>query len=292
MTIAACYLSPEGVVLGVDSTSTIRRNVEDKEEYHHFNYGQKLFEVGQNGSLAIANWGLASLGQLNNQTSYRTLIARFSDSISSQRPQSVIDAAWHWNTLFWGEYCSAFAELRVRAQELYSKGDSRSHEESEELRQIWQISTGGFCIGGVCRRDRQPEAYEIQFRPEWTSPAPPTPLMMGQPRFWAWSNMMERVLYGCDERFLNAIINSGKWSGTQDELIDLIRQQSLRPPLTLPIREAVDWVYSAIYTTIKAIKFSKFDPVCGGPVEIAVITTDRQFRWIKHKEFDSAITNL
>lgn len=45
----------------------------------------------------------------------------------------------------------------------------------------------------------------------------------------------------------------------------------------------------SIYTTIKAMKFSHMAPVCGGPVEVAVITTDRRFRWVRHKGFDAAI---
>jgi len=251
-----------------------------------------LFEIGENSSLAIANWGLASLGHPGAQLSFRTLVARLGDDIARTKPQSVIDVAWRWNTLFWSEYCSAFAPQRTRAQELQAKGTSRSDDESKELNQINFQSSGGFCIGGVCRPDRQPEAYEIQFRPDWTAPGTPAPIAMGAPRFWAWSNMMERVLYGCDEQFLNAIYNSGKWGGTQEELIDLVMKQSLRPPLVLPIREAVDWVYSSIYITIKAIKFSKFDPVCGGPIEVGVITTDRQFRWVKHKEFEAALTHF
>jgi len=37
------------------------------------------------------------------------------------------------------------------------------------------------------------------------------------------------------------------------------------------------------------MEFSHTAPVCGGPVEIAVITTDRSFRWVHHKRFDAAI---
>jgi F420-0:gamma-glutamyl ligase len=40
---------------------------------------------------------------------------------------------------------------------------------------------------------------------------------------------------------------------------------------------------------IKTMKFSHMAPVCGGPVEIAVVTTDRKFRWVRHKQSDAAI---
>jgi hypothetical protein len=58
----------------------------------------------------------------------------------------------------------------------------------------------------------------------------------------------------------------------------------------LPIRDAIDFVYTCIYSTIKALKFSSLQQICGGPIEIAIITTDRPFRWVRHKAFDAAIS--
>jgi 20S proteasome alpha/beta subunit len=45
VTIAVCYISPEGVVLGADSTTTYAPHI-------HFNNSQKLFEIGENRRLA------------------------------------------------------------------------------------------------------------------------------------------------------------------------------------------------------------------------------------------------
>jgi hypothetical protein len=56
MTIAACYLSTEGVVFGADSTSTFPSMFGVPR---HYNHGQKILEVGSRGStLGIAMWGL------------------------------------------------------------------------------------------------------------------------------------------------------------------------------------------------------------------------------------------
>jgi hypothetical protein len=58
----------------------------------------------------------------------------------------------------------------------------------------------------------------------------------------------------------------------------------------LPIREAIDFVHACVSSTIKAMKFStSLAQICGGPIEIAVITTDRRFRWVRHKDWDVAI---
>ena len=57
------------------------------------------------------------------------------------------------------------------------------------------------------------------------------------------------------------------------------------------MRDAIDYVHSAIYCTIKAVKFSTMAQVCGGPIEIAVITSDRLFRWVRHKPWHAAIVD-
>jgi hypothetical protein len=76
----------------------------------------------------------------------------------------------------------------------------------------------------------------------------------------------------------NAILQSGKWNGTPNELAAPVMPHCLAQRLDLPIREPIDWVYTSIYTTNQAMKFSHLAPVCGSLVEVAVITTDRAFR--------------
>jgi len=56
MTIAACYVSPEGIVLGADSTASFNFGA-----MHYYNHNQKLFELGDGSTLGIVTWGLGSL---------------------------------------------------------------------------------------------------------------------------------------------------------------------------------------------------------------------------------------
>jgi hypothetical protein len=39
----------------------------------------------------------------------------------------------------------------------------------------------------------------------------------------------------------------------------------------------------------KAFKVSNLSQICGGPIELAVIRTDRRFTWVRHKEWDAAL---
>lgn len=287
MTIAACYLSAEGVVFGADSTTTmyvsgVGPDVPGAE--HHYNFAQKIFQVGDNSTLAMTMWGL---GNLRN-VSYRTLIAQFADSLLGQGAQSMGEVASRWSQCFWSAYSADLGTVLQRAQALSSQS-SRTPDEDREMNYILQAFSGGFCIGGHLMNDRTPSAFEVLFHPLMTSPGPANPLTIGSTRFWGCPNLINRLIYGVDENVLLAILRSGRWSGTEQELFDLLMPYCLGQPFDLPIREAIDWLHASIYTTIKTMKFSHMAPVCGGPVEIAVITTDRRFRWVRHKGFDSAI---
>jgi hypothetical protein len=114
-------------------------------------------------------------------------------------------------------------------------------------------------------------------------------LPLGRAHFWGCPNLIERVISGMDFDMFCRILDSGKWNGTAKELTDVLVQGALGQPFDLPLREATDWIYASIYTTIKAMKFSHLAPVCGGPIEIAVISTDRAFRWVRHKQLGEAI---
>lgn len=148
--------------------------------------------------------------------------------------------------------------------------------------------SGGFCLGGNLPQDRRPRAFEFLYDPSQLGPKPVEELPTGSTKFWGCPNIMHRLLYGVDFQILQAVMDSGKWTGTQDDLTALILPHCLGQPLHLPIREAIDWLHASIYTTIKTMKFSHLAPVCGGPVEVAVITSDRPFRWVRHKKMDVA----
>jgi hypothetical protein len=134
---------------------------------------------------------------------------------------------------------------------------------------------------------RIPEAYWFVFDPLGAKPLP-IPIPQNTYTFWGAPNMIRRLMFGWDEPLKDAILKSAKWSGTDAELTTLLDTQRLAH-MMLPIRDAVDFVHACIYSTIKALKFSNLFQICGGPIEIAAITTDRRFRWVRHKSWDAAI---
>ncbi|MBY3134785.1 MULTISPECIES: hypothetical protein [Rhizobium] len=290
MTIASCYISPEGVVFGADSTTTYTLD----NGNHYFNHAQKMFEVGENATLGIVTWGLGSLVT----ESYRTLIAKLADQFTAVPPASVADAATQWIDLFWAAYqgSPAISGSVAEVQRLHglqphiptdptAAGTRTAYEETlyNNLRNLLVV---GFCIGGYVPSNREPMAFEIVIDP---LSAKPVPTPVHGHRFWGAPNMINRLLFGCDDNLLGSILSSGKWTGTDVELLAIVQQHAISHP-PLPIRDAIDFTHACIMSTIKALKFSSFSQICGGPVEIAVITTDRKFRWVRHKPWDTAIT--
>lgn len=258
MTIAACYVSLDGVVFGADSTTTmfvsgIGPNPGGTERY--YNYAQKIFQIGDESTLGLTMWGL---GNLQN-TSYRTLIAQLADDLRATPPQSVDEVAERWNQWFWNAYSADFAPLLQRVQTLQAN-PQRTPDEKNELNFLMSSLSGGFCLGGNLLHDRTPKALEILYNPGQTGPQAVNPIALGTTRFWGWPSLIERLLYGIDNFLLQTILQSGKWQGTQKDLFDLIFPHCLGQPLHLPIREAVDWVHASIYTTIKTMKFSHLAP--------------------------------
>jgi hypothetical protein len=281
-------LSPEGVVLGADSTSTYQFGAHP----HHFNFGQKIFEIGHNSTLGIVTWGLGGLAL----GSYRTLIARLSDQLTSSPVSNVDDVASQWASLFWAAYSTSQSVLDFRTLAAKAPHDPanpadplrRTADQEKSLPQIKDNLVVGFCIAGYMLHTREPVAAEIIFDPSSTVAPAPQRLSYGH-SYWGVPAFINRLISGCADEVRDAICASGKWNGTRAELDAVINTYRLVHPTTVPIREAIDFTHACILSTIKAIKFSQLPPVCGGPIEIAVITTDRPYRWVMHKDWDAAI---
>jgi hypothetical protein len=287
MTIAMCYLTREGVVLGADSTASTAGS-----GFHYYNHNQKLFELGEESTFGVLLWGLGGLSEI----SHRTLLAQLADILKANPATSLQDVAERWRDHFWASYDNS--DLVVACRTLHAKAQHdpaavpdpgmRTQEEEGAYRLLESGLVVGFCIAGYAPPDRTPRAFEVTFEPMAANPVP-TEIPLGEYRFWGAPNMIARLINGFDWAIRDKILKSNKWAGTEAELDGILFEQFLAHHV-LPIRDAVDFVHACIYSTIKALKFSNFSQICGGPIEIATITTDRQFRWVRHKPWDAALT--
>jgi hypothetical protein len=292
LTIAACYVTSEGVVFGADSTASAYFA---DSGFHYLNHNQKIFEVGEQSTLAIATWGLGSIGDL----SQRSQIAILADDLAKNNPKSLLDAANRFAAQIDKIYKAAYAAEIAKCVALQAKPafnasvtppdpNARTEAEEVEFTNLWYGLSLGFCLGGFVLLNRTPSAAIIDFNPLVNAAAPSVNEFFSGSRFWGAPKIFLRLIKGYDPELRQAIINSQKWSGSHNELDAILGKMELNHPV-LPIRDAIDFIHVCIYTTIKAMKFSIMAQTCGGPIELATITTDRKFRWVRHKDWDSAI---
>jgi len=289
MTIAACYLSTEGVVLGADSMSTVfvPGSGAQQGSEHHFNFAQKVFEFGEPGaSVGVTLWGLGSL----LTKSHRTIIAEAADQSLTANLPDLKQVADLVGQLYAQEYEQSFRDIITQANTLQQKGEERTKKEDEALADWKQMLALGICLGGRWGASRNPRAFEIVFDVTGPFPSRVNELAKGTPYFWGCPNLIERVLRGTDFQTASRISNSPHWQGSFRDLLQILEQSRLGRPMDLPLREAIDWMHASIYTTIKTMKFSHLEPLCGGPIEIAAVTSDRPFRWVCHKRLSEAVT--
>lgn len=286
MTIAACYVCSEGVVFAADSTWAIPVHAYGEWLTHYFNHGQKILQIGDSGSLGILLWGVQTLGEV----SCRTLVAKLADDLNTKAPASVKEVADRGVEVFWPEYVAAYAKEHARAVELRGKA-GRTPDEDDELEELIDLVAGGACVGGCLLPSRTPQAFEVNFDLSLDAPEGPTQVPFGEIKHWGCPDLIARLLVGVDANFVDAIAKSEHWKGTTQQLYEVVAaaKTGLGQPSNLPLREAVDWVHASIYATIKVYKFTHLAPVCGGPIDVATITSDRPFRWVRRKNLDSAI---
>lgn len=298
MTIACCYVSAEGVVFGADSTVSFSM----ADGLHYLNHAQKVFEVGDGGTIGIVFWGLAALGG----KSYRTLIAELQDSIESKPVTSMEELVARWIAVFHHAYeqaligdqvfgaeiadCREIALMQPFDPDVDHVDGMRTPDQEDLLLRVRQNLTVGFAIGGRVLPDRTPLAYFMHFEPQSSEAPIPMPIPVNSYGFWGAPNIFQRLVFGADDATKQSILNSNKWTGSTADLDEVLAQHRLFHPI-LPLREVIDFVHTGIHSTIKALKFSHFSQVCGGPIELAVVSTDRQFRWVRHKNWDAAVVD-
>jgi hypothetical protein len=226
------------------------------------NHNQKVFEIGENSRLGACTWGSGTVGK----QSHRTILARLSDEVD-QVETTVEEAA-----------------KRLQSMIL-----------SEDFEGVL-----GYYVGGWDPRTHNPRCYHLVFENQGGAKTHRfEPMSLGQARFSGRHEFFTRVFYGADARLKGELLSTlkRKCKDLPEGFESVFEEafEAARAPLVtagfqdLPIREAIDFVYSYLHITVKAHKFRFGPPVCGGPIEIGFISSDRRFRWVSHKDFGSAI---
>jgi hypothetical protein len=271
MTIAGAFVTSEGVVLGADSKTTFSLPNGDLQLLDH---AQKVYQIGENSRFGLCTYGNGLLGSM----SHRTVAARIADQVDPRNTtlNDVVQALTGILTTWAASEVPATNKLV------------------------------GYFVGGIDLPARTPCCSNVVC--EFGANASATPpfrivrrdLAIGESLFGGAPHYMQRLFLGFDPGYPNELRDTLKSTVSNlpadfDQKFaaahDNAKQKfvSLGMTAQLPLREAIDFVHTILQVTVKAFKFRMGVPLCGGPIEIGYISTDRPFRWAKHKPFDSAI---
>jgi hypothetical protein len=265
LSIAAAYLVSAGVVFGADSSTTVFLRTPQGESgvLQVLSHAQKVFEVGENSRMGVCTWGAGSVGV----HSHRTIIARLADGIKED------------------------TTVKEAAESLGRLVEPLAKEASVEF--------VGYYLGGWDPESHAPSCFKIEVTKDNRMINPLSPGLCsfsGNPQFFT------RVFRGFDPRLpdnlrneIKSLFPAGGLPPEFDENFGRAFEKASAPLVAaghkdLPIREAIDFIYSYLHITVKAMKFSFGASVAGGPIEVGFVSTDRRFRWVRHKKFSSAIS--
>jgi len=265
MTIAAAYLTSEGVVFGADSATmiTIQPPGGPPTVGQVLRHSQKVFEVGEASRIGLCTWGGGGIGE----TSHRTIVAQLADRLDDDTP------------------------VAVAVERLLDLVREAREDATPPLGAV------GYFVGGWDPGAHLPQCFEL--RVDDGGEIKRESLNRGEARFSGAPQFFSRVFWGYDQRLREGLSRSlrrkmeglatdfdARFQSAFDEAAAPLAAAGFKD---LPIREAIDYVHTFLHITVKMYKFVFGVPVCGGPIEIGFVSTDRTFRWVCHKAFDSAI---
>ncbi len=272
MTIAAAYLTSEGVVLGTDSTSTVsvRDSMGADAVVQLLEHSQKIFEIASPGMgrIALCTWGHGRVGKFSHRTIGALLAEKIEDAKTS------IEEASH--------ILAGIVQAMLR---------DMSERDRHHL---------GYYVGGWDPGTHHPRCFKMEFA-DGKDVAKLNELQIGEASFSGDFSYFSRVFRGFDPLLPDAlyvelkkrclsIAGSSEFEVAYREAFKTVAGQLVSAGYQdLPIREAIDYIHASLHVTIKARKFRYGPPPSGGPIEIAFVSTDRRFRWVCHKNHDSAI---
>jgi hypothetical protein len=258
MSIGMVIKGPEGLVLAADSRQTITARAQDNTPIPvNFDNARKVIKIPlpNNLPVGLVTYGLGGLGL----RSISSLVLEFTSS-----------------------GLSGVGSVREFAEKLGS-----------HFKGLWEKAMPpgysgpgiSFIVAGMDPQDIFGKVFVVEL-PE---PATPEERSGGAGEFGiTWGGQREvvdRLLRGYDVRVLRMVqehlsIGPDKMAEVEAKLAMLTMQI---PFQMLPLQDCIDLAIFFVRTTIAAQTLTIGLRGCGGPIDIAVITPEKEFRWVQEK---------
>lgn len=260
MTICVGAKVGEGLILAADSTATVL----DAQGgvIKTYDYASKVAQI-RDYPIGVFSWGLGGLGA----RSIQSLIMEFEHNLPS------VESAKGFKVKEVAEQLFQFLKQRYDAQPPLREGN----------RPLLGLFVGGYSDGGFF-----PEEYWFEF-PEDTGVKVRRPDKAdGSPDFGAdWfgqTDAISRLIHGYDDGFIRELTNRGLDKAVIDQIVS---SHQFEYPIVfnaMPLQDAIDLAVYFIQLTIGRFRFVAGAPVCGGEVDVAVITPGK-FDWSHRKQW-------
>jgi hypothetical protein len=251
MTICASVKVRDGLVLATDSMSQIQGTNEAGETgvLKTYSNAKKLFRIGDL-PIGVMSYGIGNIGKRSIQGFMRDFQS------DAQTVEGVTTALYHYIKGYYDTEFGSLKEDQKPALGFFVAGYLHNQTFAEE----WEF---------LLPRDTQPKEVRDaeEFGASWRGiDRPFTRLYVGVdpslPGMLSELELDNETIRNLLDGFQAAIIFDG-----------------------MPIQDAINFAAFILRTTIGMSTFEVGPPVCGGPLQIAVIFLDGKFQWISEHTF-------
>ena len=261
MTICVSVKVAEGLVLAADSAvmltgtrTTTTGTINFTQMYEHAN---KVTQI-KDYPVGVMNWGLGSISNRSIQSLIMEFEYGFQDRANNLQytVKGIADAFLQF--------------IKTRYDAAYPPGSSPPP---------MGLLVGGFSSGAFFADQY---TYEFPKSNDWDSLFPDSTLF--GPSWYGLTEALVRLLKGFDLAGMNELVNRGADAAIVQQWINDGVSEVPVVYGDMPIQDAIDFARYAVEVTIGLYRFAPTLPLCGGSVDIAVITP-AAFRWAQQKQW-------
>ncbi len=269
MSIVVAVRVSDGLVIAADSASTLTVATPDGKQIgvaKVFNNATKVMQL-RDYPIAVATWGAGSIGA----RTISSLVGEYSNTRARVEPKMLK------------------VETEARDLQKFLKG---FHEKTHPKSAGQVAPEFGVLVGGYSGTEFFPEEYLFGVPGDEFAPhRPPRP--DGAQNFGAgWHGLTDSLVrfhWGRDDRLLEVMERHGVDQRTADAIQQTMAQEWQDPvPFDgMPLQDAIDYAMFMVSIAVGRHRFVAGPELCGGPIDVAAITRQDGFFWVRRKDVGS-----
>jgi len=285
MTICISVSVSEGLVLAADSTASIQGKLQDQKGNQTigilktYDNAQKLSHL-KDYPIGTLNWGISQIGS----RSVASLIKEFEYSLPSleEENQKIRERRMRGESVNTNSHQYDAKDI---AKELFEHVKNNYEGEFSKIPSDKRPPLG-ILVSGYSSNNFFPDQWLLNF-PVSNDISELRPDVNGNPSFGAnWFGLTDAIIrlhWGRDDQMLDVIAKHFKVS--IDEVRPLV--DAFQYPVAfegMPLQDAIDYTVYLVNVAIGRFRFVVGAPLCGGEVDVAVITPN-DFTWVRRKSW-------